>query len=136
MQIKIIAIGLAIFAALAGIAAYGNSQYKAGYNAHTVESATATEKAVASAEARINIELSIVIEQKEKERNAALKLAQKLRTVKQRVVYRDIEIISDSQCKRLGADFTRVFNNIVGEPPGANNNSGQGSSEPPRSDTS
>ncbi len=98
---------------------YGDRNYKAGYNAHKAEQFDATEKAVAAAETRVSDELKKVIVQKEAERKAALTLANRLRRMKNKVVYREIEILSTPNCDRLGGDFVELFNDIIGEPPGS-----------------
>lgn len=96
---------------------YGDRNYDAGYNAHKAEQFDATEKAVSAAETRVSDELKKVIAQKEVERKAALTLVNRLRRIKNKVVYREIEILSTPNCTHLGGDFVQLFNNIIGEPP-------------------
>lgn len=96
---------------------YGDRNYDAGYNAHKAEQFDATEKAVEAARLRVSDELNKVIARKEHETKAALQLVSVLRKSKNRIVYRDIKILSTPNCVRLGDDFTRLFNDIIGEPP-------------------
>lgn len=96
---------------------YGDRNYDAGYNAHKAEQFDATEIAVGAAEKRVSDKLKKVIARKDAERKAALELVTVIRRIKNKVIYREIKILSTPDCTNLGPDFVELFNNIIGEPP-------------------
>lgn len=96
-----------------------NTAYDAGYNKAVSQYQKITQDAVDSAVSDVTERLRVTIARQQNELKTLEKMNEALSKHREKeVVYRDIpKVVEKSDCKRVGDDVLRLYNNAIGEDP-------------------
>lgn len=116
-----LALILGILVAVGGFGTLAvNSIFDAGENSAMVKVDKANDQASKVEDQKVSDDLTAAIEQNKNERDAALRLVETLKAdnAALEIAFNDLQKIQATHsCTRLGDDYVRVFNELVGNPP-------------------